>query len=205
MIVSGSKAFDLASKIKPVKISGSVEVNWTWYDKSAGTVSWNFANDTDSTRTVILYRNSYYFGNAYWCIYVNNKMTYWAASLVPLTDSGVENNTMPIGVVDSGQAGRIIAFLFTFSKGQKWSALEGGFSVASPPANPAVYEVTPETKNEFCIGYDQSQITDWDAQTGSTMSGYAPNPSSVETVEVRTPSNALYYTLFNDTINNGKC
>ncbi len=205
MIISGSKALDVKHEMVKTVTPSAVEIGWNWYDEQTGTVSWNFRNNGNQTKTVILFRNSYYFGNAYWCIYVNNEMTYWAKDLSVLPGRSVIKNTMPIGIVDFRRSKRIIAFLFTLSAGQDWSALEGGFSSSSPPANPALFEVTFKKSADFCIGYDEVQVTDWNAQTGSTMSGYSPNPSTIRTVEVSAPAAASFYQLFNDTIDDGKC
>ncbi|MEM3862324.1 MAG: hypothetical protein QW203_07600, partial [Thermoplasmatales archaeon] len=102
MITSGNKPIESISSRHVKAQSSSVTVNWTWYDESQGIVSWNFQNNSSEQKSVILYRSGYYFGNAFWPVYVNNGMTYWATSLTPLIDQGVANNTMPIGIIDFG-------------------------------------------------------------------------------------------------------
>ncbi len=206
VIKSGNLPIDSA-KMRRVKAqSTDVTVDWTWNNEAQGIVSWNFTNNSKDTKSVILFRNGYYFGNAFWCVYVNNNMTYWAQEeLIPLIDNGVDYNEMPIGIVDFGNGNRIIAFIFTLAGGQKWSVLEGGFSSAMPPANAEVYEVTVEKVGKFCIGYDAQQVLDWDLQTQTTMLGYSPNPNNINTIEVTTPSGTDFVTLFNDTISDNTC
>ncbi len=204
-IVGGNLGLVGHEKRKIASASKDVTVNWTWYNENQGIVSWNFTNNSNEQKTVILYRSGYYFGNAFWCVYVNNGMTSWAtAPLTPLIDQGIENNTMPIGIVDF-QGSPIIAFLFTLAPNQKWSVLEGGFSALMPPTNPIVYDVTLVKSGQFCIGYDPQQVIDWDIQTQTTMQGYQPNPSTITTVEVEAPSDAEYVALFNDPISSGQC
>ncbi|MEM3540010.1 MAG: hypothetical protein QXL66_03380 [Thermoplasmata archaeon] len=205
-IISGNIGLEqsIAKKLKFKSID--VTVNWSWYDENNGIVSWNFKNNSTEQKSVVLYRSGYYFGNAFFPIYVNNGMTSWAtAPLTPLVDNGVANNTMPIGIIDFGGGKRIIAFIFTFAPGQSWSVLEGGFSSALPPTNPMVFDVSLEKAGSFCIGYDPEQVIAWDTQTGTSMTGYSPNPNTFTTVEMSIPSDAQYISLFNDPINDGQC
>ncbi|MEM3861582.1 MAG: hypothetical protein QW203_03755 [Thermoplasmatales archaeon] len=206
MITSGNKPIESINSRHVKAQSSSVTVNWTWYDESQGIVSWNFQNNSSEQKSVILYRSGYYFGNAFWPVYVNNGMTYWATSLTPLIDQGVANNTMPIGIIDFGGGNKIIAFIFTFAPGQQWSVLEGGFSSAMQPSGQAVYELSLEKTGSFCIGYDPQQVLDWDLQTGTTMQGYSPNPNNFNTIEVTVPVGTQYIQLFpNDTVSDSPC
>jgi len=205
VIKSGMMPID-GMKTRRLKVqSTAVTVNWTWYDEAQGVVSWNFANNSNKQVSVILYRNSYYFGNAFWPVYVQNGMTSWATELTPLIDEGVEKNTVPIGIIDFGNGNRIIAFIFTLAQGQKWSILEGGFSSITPPQDAEIYEVSLEKSGSFCIGYDNQQVLDWDLQTQTAMLGYSPDPSYIETVEVMTPEGTDFVALFNDTISDSTC
>ncbi len=206
VILSGVKPLETIKTRANLSISKDVTVTWSWYDETQGIVSWNFKNNSSQQKSVILFRNGYYFGNAFWCVYVNNGMTYWATTpLTPLTDNGVQNNTMPIAIINFNGK-KIIAFVFTLAPGQQWSVLEGGFSAVMPPSGQVVYEVTLKQSGSYCIGYDEQQVIDWDLQTGTTMQGYQPNPATVNTVEFDAPSDAEYVQLFpNDTVNNGSC
>ncbi len=187
-------------------ISTSITANWSWYNKLLGIVSWNFKNNSMFQETAVLYRSGYYFGNAYFPIYVANGVTNWATQLTPLMNKGADRNSMPTGIVDFGDGKRIVAFLITLDPGQKWSVLEGGFNPASPPSNAVVYGVTLEKKGSFCIGYDPQQVTDYDKQTSSNLKGYSPNPGNVRTIEVSIVSFAQFVRLFSkDSISDGMC
>jgi len=204
-ILSGNQPFVGITRRRTVSASHNVSISWSWYNENQGIVSWNFANNSTEQKSVILFRSGYYFGNAYYPIYVANGMTSWATSLTPLEDNGIENNTMPIGIVDFNGK-KIVAFIFTLAPGQKWSVLEGGFSTIMPPTGQTVYEVTLNNVTDYCIGYDQTQVLDWDMQTQTTMQGFMPNPSTINTVEVEAPSDAPYVVLFpNDTETLGQC
>ncbi|MEM3861744.1 MAG: LAGLIDADG family homing endonuclease [Thermoplasmatales archaeon] len=67
MITSGNKPIESINSRHVKAQSSSVTVNWTWYDESQGIVSWNFQNNSNEQKSVILYRSGYYFGNAFWC------------------------------------------------------------------------------------------------------------------------------------------
>ncbi|MEM0136157.1 MAG: hypothetical protein QXU18_13190 [Thermoplasmatales archaeon] len=187
-------------------ISTSITANWSWYNKHLGLVSWNFRNNSAFQETAVLYRSGYYFGNAYFPIYLANGVSTWGTQLSPLVNSGIDRNTMPLGIVDFGSGNRIIAFLFTLDPGESWSVLEGGFSTTSPPSNGVVFGVMFEKSGTFCVGYDPKQVTDYDRQTTSTLKGYSPNPSNVNTVEVAISSFAQFIKLFpGDTISDNRC
>jgi len=59
-------------------------------------------NLSKQTRSFVLYRNGYYFGNAYWPIYVANAgfNVKFATELTPLPSGKVEENGAPIAVID---------------------------------------------------------------------------------------------------------
>lgn len=211
IIISGSlaappTALEVGAGKGVRRISTNVDVNWMWYSEPQGIVSWNFKSNSYFQETVVLYRSGYYFGGAFWPIYVENRITSWATQLSPLTDRGIDRNSMPIGIVDFGNEKRIIAFLFTFDPGQAWSVLEGGFSSRVPPNGIILYGVNFEKSGLSCVGYDQKQVLDWDRQTRSDMKGYTLNPSNVQTLEVSIPSSAQYVQLFpKDSILDSTC
>ena len=193
---------------KDVGSSQNVSVTWDWHDEANGIVEWNFQNNSDTQQSVILYRNSYFFGNAFWPVYEANPSfeVAWATSLTPLTDNGVSNNSPPIGLVGFGANQLIVAFVFTLGPKQDWSMIEGGYSSFFPPSGVQLYEVTLTNTGEYCIGYDPAQVTDWDTQSGTNYQGYLPNPNAFTTVAVQAPSNAPYVQLFpKDTAVIGAC
>lgn len=187
-------------------ISTSITATWSWYNKMMGTVSWNFKNNSMYQETAVLYRSGYYFGGAFYEIYLANDTTSWAKQLSPLMNRGTERNVMPLGIVDFGKGQRTIAFLFTLDPGQSWSVLEGGFTSRAPPSNAVLYGVRFEKAGSFCIGYDPKQVEDYDRQTSTSLRGFSPNPDSVRTVEVTISSFAPYVQIFpKDTIADGVC
>ncbi|MFG1445803.1 MAG: hypothetical protein AAE975_01340 [Thermoplasmatales archaeon] len=202
--VSGQFEMGLGSQVE--SISTSITATWSWYNKLMGIVSWNFKNNSAFQETAVLYRSGYFFGNAYFPIYLENGVSMWGTQLAPLTNRGIDRNTMPLGIVDFGQGNRIIAFLFTFDPGQSWSVLEGGFSARSPPSNGVLFGAMLEKTGSFCIGYDPKQVTDYDRQTSTSLKGYSPNPSYVKTVEVAISTFAQFVQLFpGDTISDRPC
>jgi hypothetical protein len=204
--VSGPNGLKLSYTKKAQKFSTGVDISWTWYDKKNGIVSWNFVNNSYLQSSVILFRNGYYFGNAYFPIYVENGLTKWATTLSPLSEQGIDHNSMPLAILNFGSGNRIVAFVFTLAGGQMWSVLEGGFSEKMPPDNIAIYDVSFERSGTFCIGYDQRQIIDWNRQTGTNLNGYRPNPKSIKTLELSVPSIAPYIKLFSgDIIKDSQC
>ncbi len=204
--VSGPNGLKLTYTKKAQKFSIGVDIGWSWYDKNKGIVSWNFQNNSQLQSSVILFRNGYYFGNAYFPIYVENGLTKWATTLLPLDEQGIEHNSMPLAILDFGSENRIVAFVFTLAGGQKWSVLEGGFSQKMPPDNIAIYDVSLERSGTFCIGYDPRQVSEWNRQTGTNLNGYRPNPRSIKTLELSVPSIAPYIKLFKeDTIRDSQC
>lgn len=187
-------------------ISTNVTATWSWYDESKGIVSWNFKSGSVFQETVILYRSGYYFGEAFWPIYIANGISSWATQISPLVNKGVEKNTMPLGIVDFGNGQRIIAFVFTLGPKQSWNVLEGGFTTQSPPASGILYGARLERTGQFCIGYDTRQVTDWDRQTSTSLKGYRPNPSNIRTLEVSISILAPYIKLFpKDMISDSLC
>jgi hypothetical protein len=182
-----------------------VSVSWSWYDQTNGTVEWSFTNNTTGTQSFLLLRNTYYFGNAFWPIYVNNSEfnEKFAICPLPLTDQGVGNNSAPLCVAEFTDKKKIVCFLFTLSPGQKWSMLEGGFSETFPPSGYSAILATVSGARDYCMKYDETQVTDWDSQTGTTYRGYEPNPNNFSSVKATVSS--AYVSLFDDVITDNSC
>lgn len=190
----------IISGVKP--LLGRIGVSWKWYDEKNGTVEYTFSNPGKSVRSVVLYRSSYYFGNAYFPIYLENEgfRTEWSKNTI-LVDNGVQNNSAPLAVIDfSGKF--LVAFVFTLSPGQQWSMLEGGFQGIAP-TDVTAYSVEFKEVADFCVEYDRRQVVDWDQQTGTTLKGYKPNPDTVATAYYSCSAN--YLQLFDDIVTKGKC
>lgn len=186
---------------------GTLSISWSWHDRPGGVVAWRFENPGSRAVTGLLFRNGYYFGNAFWPVYLAHPAfrTRWATALTPLVDLGVETNSAPLGVVEFPGGRRIVAFLFTLAPGSTWSILEGGFSGAQPPEGGGSVPVDVRQGGKFCIGYDPAQVTAWDQQTQTDLQGTAPNPSTVTTVEVTPIASAPFVQLYPDPISPGPC
>jgi len=185
--------------------SENVNVSWAWYNETQGTVKWSFKNNFTTVKSFLLFRNSYYFGNAFWPVYLKNPQfnEKFAVSVAPLPDRGTANNSAPLCVAEFKDGRRIVCFIFTLSPGQEWSMLEGGFSKSFPPGGYSASMVMVKPSAEYCIEYDQTQVNDWDQQTGTTLTGYSPNPSVFNSVTAIAETE--YVTLFADVIKKGKC
>ncbi len=190
----------IISGVKP--LLGRISVSWKWYDEKNGTVEYTFSNPGKSVRSAVLYRSGYYFGNAYFPVYLANKgfRTGWSENTT-LTENGVQNNSAPVAVIDFSVK-LMIAFVFTLSPGQQWSMLEGGFQSISP-TDVTAYSVEFKGVADFCVEYDKEQVVDWDQQTGTTLKGYEPNPETVMTAYYSCSAN--YLQLFDDIVMRGKC
>ncbi len=185
-----------------LKLKNLAQVTWSWYDKSTGTVQWTFRNPSSRVQSIILFRSGYYFGNAYWPVYLANSNfnVHWSNNS-PLINVGSQQNSPPIGVINfSGK--RIVCFVFTLNPNQDWSMLEGGFQGTEPESVKAV-PVSYEGTSEFCIEYDKNQVNDWDLQTGTGLKGYLPNPNTFMTAYYACRDE--YYSIFDDVIKPGKC
>ncbi|MHB1441065.1 MAG: hypothetical protein ACYCSO_10055 [Cuniculiplasma sp.] len=182
-----------------------VSVSWSWYDKINGTVEWIFKNNTTGIESFLLFRNGYYFGNAFWPVYINNSEfnEKFAISPLPLIDQGARNNNAPLCVAEFPDKKKIVCFLFTLSPGQQWSMLEGGFSESLPPSAYSVSLAIISGARDYCIKYDETQVSDWDSQTGTTYKGYEPNPSTFNTVKATVKTS--YVSLFKDIVSDGSC
>jgi hypothetical protein len=192
--------------------SGSVEVGWAWYEKRRGVVGWGFWNSDSRQRTVILQRNSHYFGDAYWSLYSSNpsfQTSFLDGRAAPpaLAARSVPQNAAPLGLVQfDGFQNTIVSFVFTLSPGQAWAMLEGGFSLAAPPTGAAIYGVTPLSGGEFCVTYDPQAVRDWDDQTRTRLGAYTPNPSTFNTWLLQAESTAPYRKIFTgDSAAMGRC
>jgi len=214
-----------------VHVSSKVSVNWRWYDQANGVVEWSFDNADTAAHSVILLRNGYFFGGAYWPVYYANSNGRGASAtnpndnfgvdfldgskeITPLVDSGVLNNAPPLGLVTFNNSdptkinisNSTVCFIFTLAAGESWSMLEGGFSSSMTPSGISVYEVTPLYGGNLCIGYDQQRVIDWDLQTQTSLQGYTPNPSTFNTWLLSVESDAPFDVLpYKDQYSYGQC
>lgn len=212
-------------------VASQVSVNWSWYNEKQGVVQWRFRNTDSKEHSVTLLRNGYYFAGAFWPVYYANSDGRGASATNPgdnfgtdflagsqqisaLKDLGAQKNNPPLGLItfgntsagDVSKANSQVLFVFTLSAGETWSMLEGGFSSAMTPSKIALYELSPVEGSKFCIGYDQKRVTDWDNQTGTSLQGYEPNPSTIYTWLLSAENDAPFDELrYVDSYSNGEC
>lgn len=218
-------------KFKHTHVASNVNVNWSWYNEKQGVVQWTFHNSDKSEHSVILLRNGYYFAGAFWPVYYENSDGRGASatnpndnfgtnflngksSIAPLTNDGVTNNNPPLGLVIFGSSSAAdvsvsnsqVLFIFTLAPEETWSMLEGGFSAQMTPTEISLHEVTPVVQGDFCIGYDKKRVSDWDTQTNTTLQGYNPDPSTIDTWLLEAEASAPFDELpYSDSYANGKC
>ncbi len=185
-----------------------VSVSWTWYNQGEGIVQWTFNNSSDKEQNVILLRGAvnnkgnvlidYYFGNAYWVVYLTAGITKWQTRNEPL----IENNSPPLAIIQIGDK-YLVAFEFTLKPKSSWSVLEGGFDGGIEPYNPKAIPVSYEGDYYFCVGYDIQQVLDYTLQTGIPITGYYPNPNTykISLYSANTP----FIELYKDHITKGVC
>ncbi|WP_429360875.1 hypothetical protein [Paraburkholderia sp. MM5496-R1] len=192
------------------QISKFVTVSWAWTDQAKGNISWTFVNsDPDNSHAVVLYRNNYVFGGAFWPVYLGPgfgiSMLDGSQPLPTLTGNGGQ----PMGIIDYGPGAGpryLVHFIFNLAPGQTWSTPEGGFTGSTTPTAGVCYELVSGTAGNYCVGYDPTRVSDYDNLTGTTLAGYTPNPSTYFTYaftpESGTPENTLG---FSDAIGSGSC
>jgi hypothetical protein len=198
------------------RISPYVTASWAWNGSpSGGNITWTFVNsDTANSHAVVLYRGgaetpTYIFGGAFWPIYLASGFGFSmldGTKPIPTLSGG--GNTQPMGLLDFGPSASpryLVAFIFNLAAGQTWSTPEG-FTPNAGPTTFLCYALDSNVSGNYCVGYDPARVAQWDSQTGSTTSGYSPNPNNFLTYaftpESGTPENALGY---NDSIAAGFC
>lgn len=218
-------------KFRYTHVSSKLSVHWSWYNENKGVVQWTFRNTDSSEHSVILLRNGYYFAGAFWPVYYANSDGRGAsatnpndnfgtdflngkAPISPLVNKGASNNNPPLGLVifgstsaaDVSKSNSQVLFVFALSPNETWSMLEGGFSSQMTPTGISLYEVSALTQGDFCIGYDAKRVTDWDSQTNTTLQGYTPDPSTIDTWLLEAEAGAPFDELpYSDSYANGKC
>jgi len=194
---------------KPNWLVEGVTVRWSWYDENNGIVEWTFKNNTSDVATVALFRNGYYFGGAFWPIYLNYSdfNTQWlGAEPQPLEDKGVENNSPPLALITKNATQYLVAFAFTLGPGEEWSMLEGGFIPGQlVPSGIQLVPLKFVNVQKMCIGYPQQAVQAWDAQTGTNMAGYQPNPRSFDVTLFTVPQDAPFTDPFPPLVGPGAC
>jgi len=186
-------------------VATDVAVSWKWSNESNGLVQWTFTNSGTTEKSVVLFRNGYFFGGAFWAVYLDNIGfdTTIITAVSPLIDKGVQNNSPPL-MVGKFTNGYGMCFVFTLSPAQSWSMLEGGFSATMTPSGAMLYEVAfSDNAEAMCLGYSPQQVAQWDEQAGDNFSGYSPNPKTY--MALVGAVDAPYVEEFVSTITVGEC
>ncbi len=197
----------IRQKVVPPKASANISVEWTWSNESQGLVQWSFKNNSAEQVAFVLYRNGYYFCGAFGAsIYVANPQfgISYAPSAAPLTDLGAQSNAPPLGIVGFPNGTSVVCFVFVLAPGAAYSMLEGGFSSLTPPNGATIYELSNPVPETYCIGYDPASVSQWNLQSGESLSG-GPNPGSQTAVSWSPPSDAPVSVEFPVTVVAGAC
>ncbi|MGI0067727.1 MAG: hypothetical protein ACREB9_04820, partial [Thermoplasmata archaeon] len=167
-------------KVVPPRASPNVTVSWKWYDQGQGLVEWTFTNNSAGLVAFVLYRNDYLFcGWAGAAVYASNPEfgVNYASEFTAMPDNGAENNSGPLGIVRWPDGTPEVCFTFMLGPTSSWSQIEGGFTSLSPPSGAAIYELSAPIPGTYCIGYSADAVTQWNKQTGDSLSG-GPNPQA---------------------------
>jgi hypothetical protein len=193
----------------PHLIPQYVTASWAWTNQSAGEISWTFVNsDPYESHTVVLYRNGYIFGGAFWPIYLGpNSDHSMLDGTKPIAALTVNDSSAPMGILDfdpSATTRYLVAFIFTIGPGRSWSICEGGFTGVTPTAG-VCYELVSKVAGDYCVGYDPTRVYEWNNEVDASQ-GYSPNPKEFSTYaftpEPGTPEQTLG---LNDSIASGAC
>ncbi len=203
-----------------------MEVRWEWTNKSEGTIRWTFTNNSGEKQSAILLRGArrgsriieqqYYFGNAFWAVYLTEGWVEWERYDLPLalpvfnprlygTAYDVERyETRPpsLGIVEiDGQY--LVALVFTLLPGTSWSMIEHGYTNGAEPYNVKLVPVTYQGDHCFRVRYDPEEIQSFNQMYGTSIQGYQPNPSTVKVSTYK--GQGPYIEMFNDQIEKTEC
>jgi hypothetical protein len=212
----------MVNSIFPRIKNNAIQVTWVWWDQNAGTVKWVFTNLSNETQSFILLRGAeaynhvtedseiqtpYYFGDAFYPIYLHYKLTQFATSQEPLIDSETLNaNVPPLGIIKIGDK-YLVAFVFTLKPKESYSMLEGGFvkigNTTVVPYNPVAVKVVPMKTTEMCVGYNELAVAEYSAQIGEYTQGYSPNPKTYTTIVWK--ADGPFVQVFPSPVYPGKC
>jgi hypothetical protein len=192
--------------------SGTVAAIWGWYDRRQGVVVWGFRNSDSLQHQVILYRNSYYFGDAFWSIYSANQ-TFRTSFLdggrpvPPISDRTILENAPPLALVQfDGFPQTVACFVMTLAPGQQWAMVEGGYSSMTEPSGARLFDVSPLAGGDYCLTYDAQAVKEWGGQARSRLQGYSPDPSTFNTWLFQAESGTPYRRFFRgDDFVYGRC
>lgn len=101
-----------------------MNVSWAWQNQSQGLINWTFQNTSNQQESAILLRSGYYFGDAFYEIYVNNGYSFLNSSPSALSGSP------PLAVIafpqPDGTNSHIVTFVFTLGPGKTGHSRKAG-------------------------------------------------------------------------------
>ncbi len=204
----------------------TMEVKWEWINQSEGKIRWTFTNNNGQTQSAILLRGAkrgsqvieqqYYFGNAFWAVYLTAGRAEWEKYNMPLTlpvyyagflgsifqSKPFIERPPSLGIVEiDGQY--LVALVFTLLPGTSWSMTEYGYTNGTEPYNVQLIPVTYKGDYCFKVKYDPEEIQWYDQLYGTSIQGYQPNPSTFKVSLYQ--GQGPYIEMFNDQIEKTEC
>jgi hypothetical protein len=212
----------MVNSIFPKFEDKSIQVTWVWQDQDTGIIKWTFTNLSNEIQSFVLLRGAegyntvtelsevttpYYFGDAFYPVYLHYKLTQFATDQKPLEDSQtLTANVPPLGILKIGDK-YLVAFVFTLKPKESYSMLEGGFiqvrNTRVVPYNPIAVKVEPIKVMDMCVGYNEWAVTQYSAQSKEYVQGYSPNPKTFSAMVWN--CDGPYIQVFPSPIYPGKC
>jgi hypothetical protein len=160
-------------------------------------------NPNSTAVPFVLYRGveniapPYYFGNAFYSVYLSSiegapPIAYWYAGDQLAPTPAKPTDPYALGVLKSGDGKHVVAFLFVAPPNGDLSFYEGGIPDASKLIDMHAYMVDIST-GQFCVHYSDAAVQQYEWQTGYSVSDLPPNPFTASTV-LMTPLEANYPT-----------
>ena len=194
-IVGGIKPEGMKSVTKEIKTVSPIEVSWAWKDEPNGLITWTFKNSTEHTESFVLLRSGYYFGNAFYPVYINNKE--FGVHFDVDNFSLYEDETPPLAVVYlSGKP--IVCFVYTMFPDSTFSMDEGGWTDGNVPTDYKAVPISEAGISYFSIKYNPEQVTQWNEQSTTQYEGWNPNPRAFRSMKF--VSLGEYISLFEDEV-----
>ena len=182
-----------------------ITVNYTWYDKAKGLISWNFENPNNKKLSFILIRgvkengkvsNIYTFGNAFYPLYYYNFKVEFATEPIALKSVSIKNNSAPLAIIEDRDGTLFVAFVYTLDPMEKYSMLEGGWTGVEPGGIETIIANFRDIK-EFSIDYDKKQCSLYNEEA-KTNYPCPPDPFNAKSGTFKIDKNVK--PLFNDKI-----
>jgi len=170
-------------------------------------VEYTITNPNNVDNLCVLYRGvqnlapPYFFGNAFYAIYVGSingagPIAYFAnASQLKAPLPASETDEYPLAVLNTGTSDGLPCFIFAVPAGGSIKLLEGGIPDASQLIDMHAYIVTASDSTNYCITYSQEAVAQYEMQTGTIVNTptdpFNANTVLMTAVEPNIPSNEV--------------